>query len=719
MTIKEVEARISKLRAEIEHHRHLYHTLDAPSLSDEAYDSLYHELVGLEEAYPQFSSETSPTMRVGGEPLERFVKVRHEMRQWSFDDVFDFEELHAWDEKIRRFLEKTTGNEQRTTDNGQPAVAYVCELKIDGLKAVLTYEQGRLVRGVTRGDGVIGEDVTRNIATIRSIPLVLEEPVDITVVGEVWLPFSELERINTERQALGEAMFANVRNAAAGSIRQLDSKVTASRRLDSFIYDIDSMGRADQKDRHGLPSSQFEELDYLRRLGFSVNREYRRCRTIDDVEEYYREWEAKRHALPYALDGIVIKVDDVREQELLGYTAKSPRFGVAYKFPAEEATTIVEDILVQVGRTGVLTPVAHLRPVRLAGSIVSRATLHNGDEIERLGIRIGDTVVVRKAGDVIPEVVSVVENLRTGAETAYVMPGVCPHCGGVVRKQPMESGRREVKGERKESVALYCTNPDCFAVEREKIIHAVGRKGFDIDGLGERIVEQLMDEGIVTTLSDIFELKLGDVLHLEGFGEKSAKNLEEAIKTAKQIPFSKFLFALGIRHVGEETAHVIERSLTDGRLAGSIIESASAARPLSLDAIISTFPMITEEEWEVIDGVGEKSAEALVAWWTASEHLSLLGKMRDAGVELSFEKSPVSTVSALEGKTFVLTGSLARFTRDEAKDMIRRKNGRVSGSVSAKTDYVVAGVDPGSKIDKARELGVAVVDEEAFRRMLL
>lgn len=711
MTTKEAEARILKLRVEIEHHRHLYHTLDAPSLSDEAYDSLYHELVRLEEEYPQFASETSPTMRVGGEPLEKFVKVRHEMRQWSFDDVFDFEELRAWDEKMRRFLEKS---------GIIHPLEYVCELKIDGLKTVLTYEQGRLVRGVTRGDGVIGEEVTRNIATIRSIPLVLEKPIDITVVGEVWLPLPELERINAQRQAAGEAIFANVRNAAAGSIRQLDSKVTASRRLDSFIYDIDRIRERRTGDRNQeMPETQFEELEYLKHLGFNVNPEYRLCRSIDEVETYYREWGGKRHSLPYALDGVVIKVNGVRQQESLGYTAKSPRFGVAYKFPAEEATTIVEDIVVQVGRTGVLTPVAHLRPVRLAGSIVSRATLHNGDEIDRLGIRIGDTVVVRKAGDVIPEVMSVVESLRTGEETVYHMPDICPHCGGNVSKRSTASSQQKAKNESKESVALYCMNPNCFAVEREKIIHAVSKKGFDIDGLGEKIVEQLMDEGLVTTLSDIFEIEKGDVLHLEGFGEKSAENLAAAIEAAKRVPFPKWLFALGIRHVGEETAHIIERSLVNGLLSSPTAEVASGTLPLSLGGVASVFPTITKEVWTGIDGVGEKSAEALVAWWIAPEHLSMIGKMRDVGVELTFEEALVSTGSVIEGKTFVLTGSLAHFTRDEAKDMIRKNGGVVSGSVSAKTDYVVAGADPGSKIDKARELGVTVVDEEAFKRMLL
>ncbi len=730
MTKNEAAARISKLRAEIEHHRHLYHTLDAPSLSDEAYDSLYHELVRLEEAYPEFASETSPTMRVGGDPLEKFVKVQHESRQWSFDDVFDLAELRAWDEKVRRFLEKETDEEQGTRNKEPRTIEYCCELKIDGLKTVLTYENGKFVRGATRGDGTIGEDVTRNLTTIRTIPLVLERALDITVVGEAWMPSSELERINAGRAASGEATFANVRNAAAGSIRQLDSKVTASRRLDSFVYDIDRItndglrmtdfpsgltaGVPEVKPllfgdkKQGMPATQIEELEYLKRLGFNVNPEYRLCRSIDEVDAYYREWSGKRHTLPYALDGIVIKVNGRLQQEALGYTAKSPRFGIAYKFPAEEATTVVEGIAVQVGRTGVLTPVAHLRSVRLAGSVVSRATLHNGDEIRRLGLRIGDTVVVRKAGDVIPEIMSVVDSLRTGQEREFVMPDMCPHCGS-----PVE--RRALDGKGELSVALYCTSPNCYAVERERIIHAVGRKGFDIEGLGEKIVGELMDEGLVSSLADVFELGKGDVVSLEGFGEKSAENLEEAIGKAKRVPFAKFLFALGIRHIGEESAHIIALRAMSGI---SNFQFPISNQIKNLSDVVAVFPTITKEEWLGIDGLGEKSAEALVEWFAASEHLAMLGKMLTAGVEIVVEEGAAPIGGVLEGKTFVLTGELGRFTRDEAKDMIRRKGGHVSGSVSAKTDYVVAGADPGSKLDKARALGAIVLDEEGFFKLL-
>ncbi len=714
MNKNEAKNRIEKLRAEIDRHRELYHTEDAPEISDEAYDSLFHELLALETEYPEFFSKTSPTLRVGGEPLEKFEKVRHVTRQWSFDDVFDFAELEEWSRRTERLLEKRTFD----SENDESRIEYVCELKIDGLKVVLTYEEGELVRAATRGDGEVGEDVTGNIRTIRSIPLRLSQAVDLIAVGEVWLPSSELMRINHEREAAGESLFANVRNAAAGSIRQLDSKVTASRRLESFVYDIDQPTANSQQStkNEAVPETQIEELEFLKRLGFQVNPEYRLCRTIAEVEAYYKEWGTRRHDLPYALDGIVIKVDDVSQQEALGYTAKSPRFGVAYKFPAEEATTLVEAISVQVGRTGVLTPVAHLRPVRIAGSVVSRATLHNQDEIDRLGIRLGDTVVIRKAGDVIPEVVSVVLNLRTGEERAFRMPEVCPVCGGNVRKQSTANSQQKKKNESKESVALYCMNPSCFAVEREKIIHAVGRKGFDIEGLGERIVEQLMEEGLVSDIADIFELTEGDLVPLERFAEKKAANIVESVITAKRVPLPKFLFALGIRHIGEETSRII----TQGAMSGisNFKFQISNSGDEGLDMIIEKFPKVTEEEWMTIDGLGEKSAKSLRDWFGDEKHLTMLGKMREAEVEVVFEENVTQGVGMLSEKTFVLTGTLTRFTRDEAKDMIRKKGGHVSSSVSAGTDFVVAGTDAGTKLAKAKALGVKILSEGDFLEMI-
>jgi DNA ligase (NAD+) len=522
----------------------------------------------------------------------------------------------------------------------------------------------------------------------------------------VWLPSPELERINRERESTGEPLFANVRNAAAGSIRQLDPKVTASRRLESFVYDIDQITANNQQSTKSetVPETQIEELKLLKELGFQVNPEYRLCGTVEEIESYYEEWGARRNYLPYALDGIVIKVDVQEQQEALGYTAKSPRFGVAFKFPAEEATTLVEAISVQVGRTGVLTPVAHLRPVRIAGSVVSRATLHNQDEINRLGLRVGDTVVIRKAGDVIPEVVGVVLNLRTGEEREFRMPETCPICGGSVERRVV--GLKEEK-----SAALYCMNPACFAVEREKVIHAVGRKGFDIEGLGEKIVEQLMEEGLISDIADIFELTEGDLVPLERFAEKKAANIVDSIVAAKRVPFPKFLFALGIRHIGEETSHIIAQSAMNG--ISNIKYQIS-----NLSGVIEYFPKVTKKEWMTIDGLGEKSAKSLGEWFGDEKHLAMLKKMGEAGVEVAFEEGTTQGGGMLSEKTFVLTGTLTRFTRDEAKDMIRKEGGHVSSSVSTSTDFVVAGTDAGSKFAKARELGVRILNEEEFLEMI-
>ncbi len=688
MDREQARNRILKLREEVDRHRLLYHSNDAPEISDEAYDSLFHELLRLEEEYPEYRTDTSPTTRVGGEPLEKFEKVRHVSRQWSFDDIFDGDELRAWDERVRKWLVKVGITTEPT---------YCCELKIDGLKVVLTYEDGDFVRGATRGDGEVGEDATRNLRTIRSIPLRLPQPISMTVIGEAWLPEAELVRINREREAAGEAPFANVRNAAAGSLRQLDSKITASRRLDSFAYDVDSIEGAP------APDTQIGELDLLRGLGFNVNPNASRCEKLSEVEDYYRKWTDRRHDLPYALDGIVIKVDARSTQEALGYTAKAPRFAIAYKFPAEEATTVVEDIGIQVGRTGVLTPVAHLRPVRIAGTVVSRATLHNADEIARLGVRIGDTVIIRKAGDIIPEILGVVTNLRSGAERDFSMPDKCPICGGDVARRAM--GEREGKA----SVALYCENPKCFAVELEKIIHAVSRKGFDIDGLGEKIVEQLLSEGLISDMADIFDLTEGDLLPLQRFGEKSVANLVAAIRDSKRIPFRKFIFALGIRHVGEESAILI---------AGHLHE-LFPKRLVGLKDIVERFPSVSAERWAEIPGFGEKSGRSLAEWFNEEANIRLLGKFVEFGVEPEFPKVDATRQDgSLFGKSVVVTGALSRFTRDEAKDIIRKNGGHPAGSVSAKTDFVLAGEDAGSKLSKAKALGVRVLSEDEFLAMV-
>jgi len=699
---------MEKLAAEISKRRYEYHVLDKPDVTDEVYDSLTAELRELEEKYPDLKAPDSPTQRIGGKPLSKFKKVRHQIRQWSFDDVFSFEELKKWEEKVKRMVEKSVAAKplQRSARSDLAAtdateMEYVCEIKIDGLKIILTYEDGILVQAATRGDGAVGEDVTSNIKTIYSVPLKLNYPVDCVVVGECWLSKKELERINKQRKGKGEAQFANSRNAAAGSIRQLDPKVAAARKLDSFIYDLDYLEIQPAtsppaplliKERGvvKMPETQMEELDLLKKLGFKVNEYHKLCKNVEEIQKFYEEWTDKKTKEDYGIDGVVIKINSRAIQEALGYTGKSPRWGVAYKFPAEKATTIVEDIKVQVGRTGALTPVAYLRPVLVDGSNVSRATLHNEDEIKRLDIKIGDTIVIRKAGDVIPEVVEVIKNLRTGKEKKFRMPKSCPICGGQVARRPGEA-------------ATYCLNKKCFAIEKEHIIHFVSRKGFDIEGLGEKIVEQLLGEGLISNVADIFELKKGDLEPLERFAEKSADNLIASIEKSKKIELPKFLFALGIRHSGEETAVLIARNL--GKLG-------------SLGDIIGELPKISVEKWMSIKGIGEKSGESLVEWFNNKENLNILRKMEKLGVRITISDTKYQTQDTkLKGMIFVLTGELKSFTRDEAKDMIRKAGGDVSSSVSKNTDYVVVGENPGSKYQKAKELGVKTIDEEEFIKL--
>lgn len=690
LSLEQAKKRIEKLSQEIDQHRYLYHVLDQPTLSDEAYDSLMKELEDLEKIFPELVLPTSPTSRVGASPLKAFQKVKHIHRQWSYDDVFDTEELQAWCDKIVRMLEKAGIYEKPE---------YVCELKIDGLKIILTYENGSLIQGATRGDGAIGENVTVNLRTIQSIPLKLKEEVNAIVVGEAWLSEKELMRINALRKENEEQLFANPRNAAAGSIRQLDSKVTASRRLDSFIYHIDTV---EKNGKTMLPETQMKGLELLEKLGFKVNGKYRLCRTVEEIETYYQEWNNNRHALPYGLDGIVIKVNQKKLQDALGYTGKSPRFGIAYKFPAEQATTVVEDVQVQIGRTGALTPVAHLRPVRIAGSTVSRATLHNFDEIKRLDVRVGDTVVLRKAGDIIPEIISVMENLRTGKEKRVSEPKECPICGSSVK-------RMEMNGNKEMSAALYCTNSKCFAIEREKLIHAVSKKGLDIPGLGEKIVEQLINEGLVTNMADFYALTSGDLEPLERFASKSAEKLVESIARAKKVPLEKFLFALGIRYVGEETAYLITEGLS---------QLSPKKKIKNIGDVASVFSQKKKEDFLQLKGIGDVVAESLVEWFTDEKNIDVLRELENAEVQIILPVEKEKSELSLFGKTFVLTGELSSFTRDEAKAMIKQRGGSVSSSVSSKTSYVVVGENPGSKYEKAKSLGVNILTEKDFSKLI-
>ena len=675
---KAVIDRLIALKEVIERHRRLYHTLDTPEISDEAYDSLIRELEGIESEYPELLASDSPSQRVGGDPIKEFVKVKHAHRQWSFDDVFDLAELNKWEEKVRNFMEKAGVAEEK--------LEYCCELKIDGLKTILTYEDGVLKQAATRGDGEVGEDVTHNIRTIKSLPLELKNKHEIkslTTVGEVWMSVKDLERINKERIKAGEPIYANTRNLAAGSLRQLDPKVTASRKLDSFIYDIDEISN-DQ-----FPITQSGELELLKELGFKTNPHFEVCKNVSEVQAFYEKWTKKRHDLDYQLDGIVIKVNSRKIQEALGYTGKSPRWGVAYKFPAEQVTTILEDITFQVGRTGVITPVAILKPVVVAGSTVSRATLHNEDEIKRLDLRLGDTVILQKAGDVIPDIVSVVQELRPKPVVGnskigkpFVWPTHISACGG--------DGRIErVPGE----AAWKCVNTDSFEQQKRKFYYFVSKKCFDMDGLGPKIIDVLLENNLVSDFSDIFRLKKGDLLALPRFAEKSADNIMESVEKARMVTLSRFLTSLSIPQVGEETAYDVAKHF------GSIDAIAGA----SFKSLRSIY------------GVGEVVAQSFVDWFKDADNKKLV---RDLSKYVTIKAENTTASRPLEGKSFVFTGTLPTLDREVAQDMVRKNGGDVSSSVSKKTSYVVAGEEAGSKLDKARELGVVVLTEDEFLKLI-
>jgi DNA ligase (NAD+) len=665
---KGMQERLNKLKKILDKHRYLYYVLDKPEISDEAYDSLYKELLDIENKHPELITPDSPSQRVGAEPLKEFSKVVHTSSQWSFDDVFDFDELKKWEEKVKNFIKKA---EQTGEDLTKEKLDYCVELKIDGLKIILTYKNGLLVQGATRGDGSVGEDVTSNIKTIQSVPLSLNEKLDINVVGEVWLSKKNLKKINKEREKLGEPIYANTRNLAAGSLRQLDPKVTASRGLDSFIYDIDQTD-VDVK-------TQFEEIELLSKLGFKTNTYSKVFNTTEEIQKFYVEWTKKKHDLEYELDGLVIKVNSIKIQKALGYTAKSPRWAVAYKFPAEQVTTVVEDIVLQIGRTGVLTPVAHLTPVRVAGSTVSRATLHNEDEIKRLDIRIGDTVILEKAGDVIPDIVSVVKDLRPKNSKEYVFPKKVAACGGdgSIERIPEEAAWR-------------CVSTDSFDQNRRKFHYFASKKCFDIDGMGPKILDVLLEAALITSFDDIFTLKRGDLLALPRFAEKSVDNLLLSIEKSRKVTLARLLASLSIPQVGEETAFDIAKNF------GSIERIMDAKY----------------EEIESIYGVGPVVAKAVFDWFGNSENKKLVKNLLK---QIEIVEEVVG--QKLTGKSFVFTGSLS-IDRVQAQETVRKLGGEVSSSVSKNTSYVVAGESAGSKLDKAVELGVKVITEKEFEEMV-
>lgn len=678
MTKQRAAERIEKLIKQIDELRYRYHVLDDPTVSDAIYDSLQRELADLEKQFPDLRRADSPLQRIGGAPLDKFVKVTHEVRQWSFNDVFEPEELRQWEERIRQMLLKETGQE--------PKLEYVCELKIDGLHVVLTYRKGALITAATRGDGLIGEDVTQNVKTIHSIPLTLPEPVDVIVEGEIWLSEEQLNRINAQRRAENQPEFANPRNAAAGTIRQLDPKVVAARKLDCYIYDW-SKGAAKP------PITQHEELQVLKKLGFKVNPHHELCYTITEVIAFWQHWQEHRKDKPYWIDGVVVKVNQRAYQDALGYVGKAPRWAVAFKFPAEEVTTVIEDIQVQVGRLGTLTPVAHLRPVKLAGTVVKRATLHNEDQINRLDVRTGDTVVIRKAGDIIPEVVSVLPALRTGAEKKFKMPKQCPICGSAIERVQIQT----TSGKQVSGAAVYCANPKCYAQELHRIIHFISRKAFNVQGLGDKIIQQLMDEGLVKDPADLFTLEKTDLIGLERFAEKSAQKLIHALQGRKQITLERFIYALGIQHIGEQTAAALARAFG------------------SMEALVKA----TQAQLEALHDIGPVVAESVYAFFQKKETRELLKKLQAVGIVVVQHQGPAHVVTGpLVGKRLVVTGTLGSMSRDQAHEAIRRAGGDWSATVSKNTDYVVVGSNAGSKAEKALQLGVALLDEKAFLEIL-
>jgi DNA ligase (NAD+) len=670
---------IEKLREEIRHHEELYYLQDDPTISDAEYDALLEKLQALEQQYPEFITSDSPTQRVGGRPAEGFAEVVHRRPMLSLDNSYNIDELRAFDQRCQRLAE------------GRP-LEYVAELKIDGLSLSLHYEDQILVRGVTRGDGRIGEDVTQNARTIRSVPLKLRhkgsksqisnlrseisDPRSLEVRGEAFIPRKVFERTNAEREEKGEPRFANPRNAAAGTIRQLDSRIVATRKLDMFAYDLLAGERKPF-------ATHWEALNWMENAGFKVNPHRRLCSSIEEVIEFANTIEGQRDDLDYEIDGLVVKVNSTAQQDEFGTTNKAPRWAVAYKYAARQATTHVLSIVVQVGRTGALTPVANLEPVSLAGTTVSRATLHNPDEVKRLGIRIGDWVLIEKGGDVIPKVLKVIESKRTGAEKPFRMPKKCPVCGGEISRPEGE-------------VVSRCIAADCPAQLEGRLLHFASRRAMRIEGLGESLVHQFVESGRVRDAGDLYNLTLDDVASLERMAAKSASNLLTQIEASKQRDLSNLIYALGLRHVGDRTATTLAKHF------GSL-EALSKA---------------TVEELDEVPEIGLTVAQSVRDWFDDPGNAALCERLTAAGVQTKIEEIAQLADERFAGKLFVLTGTLEAFSRDEARAVIEARGGRVTSSVSKKTDFVVAGAEAGSKLDKATSLGVTVIDEETFKEML-
>jgi DNA ligase (NAD+) len=663
---EDIKKKIEALKNEIRRHDELYYVQNNPQLTDQEYDKLYKKLKDLEAENPGLITEDSPTQRVGGKPSEGFPQVKHIVPMLSMDNTYSADELRQFDDRIKKNLKGG-------------AYEYVAELKFDGVSISLLYEDGAWSRGATRGDGVKGDDVSNNLKTIRSIPLSFKDkvktpPKRIEVRGEVYMTKKGFEQINLEKEKSGEELFANPRNAAAGSLKLLDPRIVAKRHLDIYVWGVGYCDGPDLK-------THTEAIKYLKDAGFRVNPHFKLCKDIEDVIRYCDSWEEKRHDLDFNIDGMVIKINDRSQRDRLGVTTKSPRWEIAYKFPAEKALTTVEDIIVQVGRTGAITPVAVLEPVQLSGTTVSRATLHNFDEIDRLDVRVGDKVYVEKSGEIIPKVLSVAKDKRNGKEKIFELPENCPACGSKLLRSPDE-------------VAVRCENAGCPAQTKERVLHFASRDAMDIDGMGDAIVSQLVDKGLVRDYGDIYKLKLDDIKTLERMAQRSAANLIEAIEKSKSAELNRLIYALGIRNVGEHAAWLLADKL------GSI-EKLSAA---------------TASELTEIDGIGPVMAESISGFFSSRENLKILKKISEAGLKMS-SAAPKEKSARLAGKTIVITGTLKGFSRNDAETLVRRLGGNPSSSVSKATDYLVAGEEPGSKLDKARSLGIKIINEEEFKRL--
>ena len=660
----EAKERINELRATLEYHAKKYYDEDKPEITDYEYDMMMNELKSLEKQFPELIDKESLTQKVGGHVKEGFKQVEHEVPLQSLQDVFSYDELRDFDDRVKKQLH-----------DGGANLKYVVETKIDGLSMAIEYKDGKFVRAATRGNGLIGEDVSANALTIKSIPKELKEPINIIVRGEVFIGSKEFEKLNEEREVLGQSLFANARNAAAGSLRQLDSKITKTRPLDIFIFNV-------QKLENNPFNSHYEQLNYLDKLGFNVNPVRILCNNIDEAIEAITKIGEDRENLSFGIDGAVIKVDNLDYREELGTTFKTPRWAIAYKYPPEQKETLLKDIICQVGRTGAITPMAILEPVKVAGSTISKTTLHNEDFIKEKDLKIGDRVIIQKAGDVIPEVVEAVKSKRTGEEKEFIMPKVCPVCGAPTIREDGEAVTR-------------CTGIECSAKALRNIVHFASKEGMEIDGLGYSIIEQLLDRKLINNIADIYSLKLEDVASLKKNGKKFAQNLIDAIEKSKSNDLFKLITGLGIRHIGAKSAKNLARKFR------------------TMDNLMNA----SIEELSVQNDVGEITAKSIYEFFREEQSIDLINKLKLAGVNMeSLEEE--NTDNRFEGKTFVLTGALSKYSRDEASDIIEKLGGKTSGSVSKKTSYVLAGEDAGSKLTKAQNLGVTVITEEEFEEMI-